>query len=77
MSLLLIVTTVSFDQSTYTVHENDEYVQLVLVLSDVSSVDVIVQVTNKDITASELHVYALYTILIRNQPYSHLVHIKY
>ena len=52
-----IVTTVSFNQSTYTFNETDGYVYIGLVLSNVSSVDVTVQVLNKDITASELFIY--------------------
>ena len=58
-----IVTTVSFNQSRYTFNEGDRsrYVYIGLVLSNVSSVDVTVQVTNKDITASELFI--LYTNL--------------
>ena len=54
---LSIVTTVSFNQSTYTCNETDRYIYIGLVLSNVSSVDVTVQVTNKDITASELFIY--------------------
>ena len=50
----LTVTTVSFNQSTYTVYEEDRYVYIGLVLSDMSSVDVAVQLVNEDITASEL-----------------------
>ena len=46
-----LVTTVSFNQSNYIVNETDGYVQITLVLSNVSSVDVTVQVTNEDITA--------------------------
>ena len=51
---MYIVTTVNFNQSTYTVNETDQYVQITLVLSNVSSVDVTVQVTNEDITAGKL-----------------------
>ena len=50
-----IVTTVSFNQSRYTFNETDGYVYIGLVLSNVSSVDVSVQVTNEDITASGLY----------------------
>ena len=52
-SLFLTVTTVSFNQSTYTAYEEDRYVYIGLVLSDVSSDDVAVQLVNEDITASE------------------------
>jgi len=37
-------TTLNFEQSTYTVDEPDSYAQLVLVLSNPSSNDIIVQV---------------------------------
>ena len=50
-----LVTTVSFNQSTYTVSETDQSVRITLVLSSVSSVDVTVQVTNEDITAGKLY----------------------
>ena len=56
---LSLVTTVSFNQSTYIVNEIDLYLQITLVLSNVSSVDVTVQVTNEDITASEYSSYVL------------------
>ena len=49
-----VVTTVSFNQSTYTVSETDQSVRITLVLSNVSSVDVTVQVTNEDITTGNL-----------------------
>ena len=51
--VLSIVTTVSFSQSTYIVNEEDRYIRPVLVLSNVSSVDVTVQIINEDITASK------------------------
>ena len=54
---LSLVTTVSFNQSTYIVNETEGYVQITLVLSNISSVDVTVQVTNEDITASEYCMY--------------------
>ena len=46
MKTLIIspATTLSFEQSTYTVDEPDSYAQLVLVLSNPSSNDIIVQV---------------------------------
>ena len=42
----LLVATISFSQSMYSVNENEGPVQPVLVLSDPSSTDVTVQVTD-------------------------------
>ena len=40
--------TVSFEQQTYNVNESNEKVQVVLVLSNPSSTDIIIVVTNTD-----------------------------
>ena len=49
----LTVTTVSFKQSTYSINENkDVSLQVVLVLSTVSSIDITVQVTDDGNTAT-------------------------
>ena len=49
---LTIDITVSFNQSTYSVDEDDGPVQPVLVLSNPSSTDITVQVRSNDITAT-------------------------
>ena len=43
--------TVSFVQSTYVVDESDESVEIEMILSNQSSIDVVVQVTSSDIQA--------------------------
>ena len=43
---------VSFDQSTYSIGEKNGPAQLVLVLSNLSSTDITVQVKSNDITAT-------------------------
>ena len=48
----LVVATISFSQSMYSVNENEGSVQLVLVLSNPSSTDFTVQVTDEEGTAS-------------------------
>ena len=50
--LIYIVITVSFNQSTYSVNENDGPAQPVLVLSNPSSTEITVQVRSNDITAT-------------------------
>ena len=47
-SFCLIVTTISFEQPTYTVYEADGKVEPVLVLSNPSSFDITVQVFSTD-----------------------------
>ena len=49
---LNVVPMISFDQSTYTVNEDDGPAQPVLVLSNPSSTDITVQVRSNDITAT-------------------------
>jgi len=49
---LLIVATVSFEQSAYRVNEYDGSVELALVLSNPSSTDITVKVIDKGITAT-------------------------
>ena len=53
--MYLLVTTVSFNQSTYIAYEKNGYLRPELVLSKASSVDVTVKVTTKEITARESH----------------------
>ena len=48
----LIVTTISFNQSTYSVYENNGPVQPVLVLSNPLSVDIDVQVRDSSVAAT-------------------------
>ena len=48
----LTVATISFNQSMYSVIENEGPVQLVLVLSNPSSTDVTVRITNGEGTAT-------------------------
>ena len=48
----LVVATISFSQSIYSVNENEGSVQPVIVLSNPSSTDVTVQVTDEEGTAS-------------------------
>ena len=48
----LTVATVSFNESAYSVNENEGPVQLVLVLSNPSSTDVTVEVTDRGGTAT-------------------------
>ena len=48
---MLLVTSVKFNQSTYSVDENGGSVQLVLVLSNPSSFDITIQLFNTDVTA--------------------------
>ena len=43
--------TVSFVQSTYVVDETDESVEIEMILSNQSSIDVIVQVTSSNVQA--------------------------
>ena len=50
--LFLLAITVSFEQSMYSVNENAESAQPVLVLSNPSSTDITVQVTNTDGSAT-------------------------
>ena len=45
----------SFVQSTYLVDEADESVEIEMILSNQSSIDVIVQVTSTDIQATGKH----------------------
>ena len=58
LSIFYTATTISFNQSTYSVYENNGPVQPVLVLSKPSSVGFAVIVRDYSITASsELHTY--------------------
>ena len=50
--IYLTVATVSFNESAYSVNENEGSVQPVVVLSNPSSTDVIVQVTDEGNTAT-------------------------
>lgn len=50
-----LVTTVSFEQSTYRVNENDGLVQITLILSNPSSSNITVQVTSNDNTAKGIY----------------------
>ena len=50
--LLIIAITVTFDQSTYSIDEDDGPAQPVLVFSNPSSTDITVQVRSNDITAT-------------------------
>jgi len=50
--LFLTASTISFNQSTYSVDEDDGAAQPVLVLSNPSSTDITVQVRSKDKTAT-------------------------
>ena len=51
--MLAITVAVSvFNQSTYTINENDQLVQPVLVLNDSLATDIAVQVMTSDITAT-------------------------
>ena len=49
---MLLVTSVKFSQSTYSVNENSGVVQPVLVLSNPSSTDITVEVTSTDGSAT-------------------------
>jgi len=51
MNILCLVPSVCFNQSTYTVDEDDGPAQPVLVLSNPLSTDITVQVNNSDDTA--------------------------
>ena len=55
MLAFLIVTTVNFNQSTYSVYENDGYVQPVLVLTKPYSIDFTITIQEDSITASGEH----------------------
>ena len=46
-----IVTNVSFNQSVYNVDENNGYLQVVLALSNPSSTDITIEITDNGITA--------------------------
>ena len=46
-----VVITVAFNQSTYSVNENSGPVQPVLVLSNLSTIDITVEIMNNDNTA--------------------------
>ena len=47
-----VVITVAFSQSTYSINENSGPVQPVLVLSNLSTIDITVEIMNNDNTAS-------------------------
>ena len=49
---IIVAITVSFNQSTYDVHEDDGPAQPVLVLGNPSSTDIILQVRSNNITAT-------------------------
>ena len=49
---ILLVTSVKFSQSAYSVGENSGMVQITLVLSNPSSTDITIQVTNTDGSAN-------------------------
>lgn len=54
ISHFYLVNRISFSQLVYTVNERDGQVETVLVLTNESSVDITVQVTTEDSSASEL-----------------------
>ena len=49
---MLLVTSVNFSQSTYSVNENSGVIQPVLVLSNPSSTDITIEVTSTDGSAT-------------------------
>ena len=59
--------TVSFNQSSYSINENNGPVQIVVVLSNPSSSDITIQVLNTDESAtSKKHVISDYTLHVAN-----------
>ena len=48
ITICFVAATVSFEQQTYNVNESNEKVQVVLVLSNPSSTDIIIEVVNTD-----------------------------
>ena len=52
MLAIIVVVSVSFNQSTYIINENDQLVQPVLVLNDSLATDITVQVMTSDNTAT-------------------------
>lgn len=56
ISIFYLVNRISFDQSVYIVNERDEEeVEIVLLLTNKSSVDITVQVATEDSTSGELY----------------------
>ena len=49
----LVAIDIFFNESTYDVLESDQYIQLVLVLSNPSATDITIQVTDNNGTTSE------------------------
>ena len=58
-----IAITISFNQSTYHVNENDMTVEIVAILSNPSSTDITVEVTSNDTTATSEFTTAYYTYI--------------
>ena len=65
-----IAITISFNQSTYHVNENDMTVEIVAILSNPSSTDVTVEITSSDTTATSEFATAYYTYVyfVTQQP---------
>lgn len=57
VTMHFLVTTISFNQSVYIVNERDGQVNPVLVLSNVSSIYLTIQVLVTDLNASELYIH--------------------
>ena len=58
--LVLVAVTISFDQFTYFVNENNETVELVAILSNPSIADITVQVISSDVTAISKYEHTLH-----------------
>ena len=58
--ILFLVLTVSFGQGMYTINENAGVVQVLLILSNPSSTDVNVQVSNTNVTANGKYISKLF-----------------
>ena len=54
-SCYCVAATVSFAQSSYSVNETDEVVQVEIMLSDISSTNIEVQIESSDVTAIGEH----------------------
>ena len=50
-AIVYVAATVSFAQSSYSVNETDEVVQVEIILSNLSSNNIVVQVGSSDVTA--------------------------
>ena len=64
---VLVAPSVRFSQSIYNVNEDDQSVQVVLVLNDQASTDIIVTVLSTGISAKGKHNYKLYCISIHSK----------